>query len=346
MTEDRSAATESNQLLKCPTGIGGFDEVTFGGLPRGRASLVCGGPGCGKTLFGMEFLVHGALKHGEPGVFVSFEETPKELGQNVSSLGWDLARLEADEKLVVDHVHVERSEILETGEYDLGGLFIRLGLAVDSIGAKRIVLDTVESLFSSLPNEFILRSELRRLFRWIKDRGLTAVITGEKGERTLTRHGLEEYVSDCVVFLDHRTTEEISTRRLQIVKYRGALHGTNEYPFLIGENGISVLPVTSLNLDYPVSTERVSTGIPRLDHMFGAKGYYRGSSVLISGSAGTGKSTIAAKFAEASCRRGERCLYFAFEESVSQIVRNMRSVGIDLEALMAGGLLRFHSARP
>lgn len=344
--EERTPDSDSGELAKCPTGIGGFDEITFGGLPRGRASLVCGGPGCGKTLFGMEFLVHGALEYGEPGVFISFEETPRELGQNVSSLGWELAHLEAEGKLVIDHVRVERSEVLETGEYDLEGLFIRLGLAVDSVGAQRIVLDTVESLFSSLPNEFILRSELRRLFRWLKDKGLTAVITGEKGEKSLTRHGLEEYVSDCVVFLDHRTTEDISTRRLRIVKYRGSLHGTNEYPFLIGAEGISVLPVTSLNLDYGVSTERVSTGVPQLDHMLGTMGYYRGSSVLVSGSAGTGKSTFAAAFAEAASRRGERCLYFAFEEPVAQIVRNMRSVGIDLGAGLAAGLLQFHAARP
>lgn len=340
------SAKEAHAFSKCPTGISGFDELALGGLPRGRAALVCGGPGCGKTLFGMEFLVRGATEFGEPGVFMAFEETGAELAENVASLGWDLERLEAEGRLVIDHVTVDRSEIVETGAYDLEGLFIRLGLAIDSVGAKRVVLDTVESLFAALPNEFILRSELRRLFRWLKDKGVTAVITGEQGEKTLTRHGLEEYVSDCVVFLGQRLTDDVTTRQLRIVKYRGSLHGTNSYPFLIDETGISVVPITSLKLDYSSSSERVSTGVERLDHMFGGRGYYRGSSVLVSGTAGTGKTSLSAKFAEAACARGEKCLYFAFEEPVSQIVRNMRSIGIDLEKPRREGLLRIHAARP
>lgn len=343
---DDVSAQAGEALAKCPTGIRGFDELTLGGLPRGRAALVCGGPGCGKTLFGVEFLVRGAAELGEPGVFVAFEESPEELAKNVASFDWDLRRLQAEGRLVVDHVTVERSEIVETGEYDLDGLFIRLGLAIDSVGARRVVLDTVESLFAALPNEFILRSELRRLFRWLKDRGVTTVITGEQGEKTLTRHGLEEYVSDCVVFLENRVAEDVTTRRLRIVKYRGSLHGTNSYPFLIDETGISLLPITSLKLDYAASTERVSTGVERLDTMLGGRGYYRGSSVLVSGTAGTGKTSVAAQFAEAACARGGRCLYFAFEESVSQIVRNMGSIGIDLEAPQRAGLLRIHAARP
>jgi circadian clock protein KaiC len=335
----------ATQLQKSPTGISGLDEITKGGLPRGRPTLICGAAGCGKTLFAMEFLVKGATRYDEPGVFMSFEETAEELTKNVASLGFDLDHLAASKRLLIDHVHVERSEIEETGEYDLEGLFIRLGHAIDSIGAKRVVLDTVESLFAGLPNPLILRAELRRLFRWLKDKGMTAIITGEKGENTLTRHGLEEYVSDCVIFLDHRVSDQLSTRRMRIVKYRGSTHGTNEYPFLIEEKGISVLPITSLGLNHPVSTQRISTGIPRLDSMLGGKGYFRGSSILLSGTAGTGKTSIAATFVDAACRRGEKCIFFAFEESSAQIIRNMRSIGIDLGPWVTKGLLRFHSER-
>ena len=324
-------AKSRKQLPKAPTGIQGLDEITGGGLPKGRPTLVCGGAGCGKTLLAMEFLVRGATQFNEPGVFMAFEETAKDLTQNVASLGFDLKDLVARKKIVLDFVYIERSEIEESGEYDLEGLFIRLGQAIDSIGAKRVVLDTIESLFSGLPNPLILRAELRRLFRWLKDKGVTAIITGERGEGTLTRQGLEEYVSDCVIVLDHRVSEQISSRRLRVVKYRGSTHGTNEYPFLIDEDGISVLPVTSLGLQHIASTERISTGVARLDAMLGGAGYYRGSSVLVSGTAGTGKSSLAAHFADAACRRGERVLYFAFEESPSQIMRNMRSIGIDLE---------------
>jgi circadian clock protein KaiC len=333
------------QLAKCPTGIQGLDEITGGGLPRGRLTLVYGGAGCGKTLLGMEFMVRGAVNYGEPGVFMSFEETSEELAKNVASLGFDLADLEKKKLIALDFVYIERRDIEESGEYDLEGLFIRLGHAIDSVGAKRVVLDTVEALFAGLPNEMILRSELRRLFRWLKDKGVTTLITGEQGEGTLTRHGIEEYVSDAVLLLDHRVVDQIATRRLRFIKYRGSLHGTDEYPFLIDETGFSILPVTSLGLDYAVTSERVSTGIPRLDSMLGGQGYYRGSSVLVSGTAGTGKTSLAAYFADAACRRGERCLYLAFTESQDQIIRNMRSIGLNLDPWVKQGLLKFHAAR-
>jgi circadian clock protein KaiC len=333
-------------LPKSPTGIPGMDEITGGGLPQARPTLVAGGAGCGKTLFAMEFLVNGATQFDEPGVFVAFEENAEELAQNVASLGFDLKKLSRQKKLIVDHVRVERSEIEETGDYDLDGLFIRLGHAIDSIGAKRVVLDTIEVLFSALSNQGILRAELQRLFRWLKDKGVTAVITAERGNGTMTRFGLEEYVADCVILLDHRVNEQVSTRRLRIVKYRGTLHGTNEYPFLIGKHGISVLPITSLGLEHHVSTERISTGIKELDEMLGGRGFYRGSSILLTGTAGTGKTTLASAFADEACQRRERCLYFAFEESSNQIIRNMRSVGIDLAPHIKKGLLRFHVARP
>jgi circadian clock protein KaiC len=333
-------------LPKSPTGISGLDEITQGGLPRGRPTLVCGAAGCGKTLFAMEFLLRGAQQFGEPGVFIAFEETEPDLAQNVRSLGFDLDRMVADGKIYVDHVHVERSEIEETGEFDLEGLFLRLGMAIDAVGAKRVVLDTLESLFGGFTNQAILRAELRRLFRWLKDKGVTAIITGERGDGQLTRQGLEEYVSDCVILLDHRVREQVSTRRLRIVKYRGSTHGTNEYPFLIDEDGIHVLPLTSLQLNHEVSTERVSSGVERLDAMLGGEGYYRGSSVLVSGTAGTGKTSLSAHFADATCRRGERCLYLAFEESPAQLARNMRSIGVDLAPWVKKGLLRVESSRP
>ena len=333
-------------LPKCPTGIQGLDEITGGGLPRGRPTLVCGGAGCGKTLLAAEFLVRGATQFDEPGVLMAFEETEKELTANVASLGFDLPGLIRRKKLVVDYVHVERSEVQASGEYDLEGLFVRLGHAIDTIGAKRVVLDTLEVLFASLPNEAILRSELRRLFRWLKDKGVTAVITAERGRENLTRHGLEEYVSDCVIVLDHRVSDQIATRHLRVVKYRGALHGTNEFPFLIGDHGISVLPITSLALNHQVSNERIATGIPRLDAMLGGQGFFRGSSILLTGTPGTGKTIISSNFAQAAARRGERVLYFSFEESPHQIIRNMHSIGLRLEPLVERGLIRFHSARP
>jgi len=333
-------------LEKCPTGIKGFDEITNGGLPKGRPTLICGSAGCGKTLFAMEFLLRGALDFGEPGVFMTFEETPEDLAKNFISLGFDINDMMSRGLIAMDHVYIERSEIEETGEYDLEGLFIRLGNAVDSIGAKRVVLDTIEALFSGLSNAAIIRAELRRLFHWLKERGVTAIVTGESGDKMLTRYGLEEYVADCVILLDFRIDEQISTRRLRIIKYRGSAHGADEYPFLIDDGGLSILPITSLGLDYPVSSQRVSTGIAKLDAMFEGKGFYRGSTILISGTAGTGKTSMSATFADATCRRGERCLYFAFEESPSQIIRNMASIGMDLTPWVKKGLLRFHSARP
>jgi circadian clock protein KaiC len=333
-------------LAKAPTGISGLDDITTGGLPVGRPTLIVGGPGSGKTLLGITFLVNGALQFGEPGVLMSFEENAEELGQDVASLGVNLPELVAKGQLVVDYVHVERSEIEETGEYDLEGLFIRLDAAVRSIGAKRVVLDTIESLFSGFSNEAILRAELRRLFRWLRDRDLTAVITGERGEMTLTRHGLEEYVTDAVIQLDHRVHEQISTRRIRVVKYRGSYHGTNEYPFLIDREGICVLPVTSLTLQHAAPMDRVSSGLAPLDDMLGGKGYFRGSTVLLSGMAGAGKTTLAAHFAHAACQRGERCLYFLFEESPQQMLRNMRSAGMNLQPWIDRGLLDLHADRP
>lgn len=334
-------------LEKSPTGIGGLDEITDGGLPKGRPTLISGGAGSGKTLMSMQFLAQGALMYDEPGVFVAFEESAEELTKNFASLGIDLEDLIARNKILIDYIYIDSSEIEETGEYDLEGLFIRLGSAIDSIGAKRVVLDTIEVLFAGFKNYAILRSELRRLFRWLKSKGVTAIVTGERGENTLTRFGLEEYVADCVIMLDNRMVDQIATRRLRIVKFRGSKHGTNEYPFLIEEDGISVLPITSLGLGHIASNERISSGIERLDNMLGGgRGYFQGSSILISGTAGTGKTSFAALFVDGACRRGERCLYFAFEESPSQIGRNMSSIGIDFNSWINSGLLQIHSSRP
>lgn len=335
----------SGGIEKCPTGIRGLDEITGGGLPRGRPTLVCGGAGSGKTLLAMEFIVRGIRECGEPGLFLSFEESIPELIQNVTSLGFDLATLIECKQLAIDHVRIERAEIEETGDYDLEGLFIRISHMVQKIRAKRIAVDSLEALFAGLPNEATLRSELRRLFRWFKEQGLTAIITAEQGQNALTRHGLEEYISDCVIFLDHRVAQQVATRRLRVIKYRGSAHSSSEYPTMIDEHGLSVLPISSLSLDYEVSQERVSTGVPRLDTMLGGQGYYRGSTVLVSGSAGTGKSSLGAAFADAVCRRGERCLYLAFEEAPAQILRNMASIGIDLGQWQSRGLLRFHAVR-
>jgi circadian clock protein KaiC len=334
------------ELKKAPSGIKGLDDVTLGGLPQGRPTLVCGSAGCGKTLLSMEVLIRGAIDYNEPGVFMSFEESVEDITKNVASLGFDLHRLSEEKKVLLDYVHIDRNEIEENGEYDLEGLFIRLGYAIDSIGARRVVLDTIENLFGGLQNQAILRAELRRLFRWLKQKGVTAIITGERGAEQLTRHGLEEYVSDCVILLDHRVRDQVSTRRLRVVKYRGSLHGTNEYPFLIDEKGISVLPITSSDLAHSISNERISTGIPRLDTMLGGQGFYRGSSILISGTAGSGKSSLAAQIAEAACRRGEKVVYFAFEESPQQIVRNMQSIGVDLDRWVRKGNLIIRASRP
>ena len=333
-------------LPKTATGIRGLDDLTLGGIPAGRPTLLCGAAGCGKTLFAVTFLVNGATQYGEHGVFMSFEERSADLAANVASLGYDLEGLIADKKLVIDHVRIERGEIEESGEYDLEGLFVRLGHAIDTIGARRVVLDTIEALFAGLSDTAILRAELRRLFAWLKDKGVTAIITGERGDGQLTRYGIEEYVSDCVILLDNRVQEQVTTRRLRVVKYRGSSHGTNEYPFLIDDQGISVLPITSAGLGHKISSEPISSGIGGLDAMLGIGGYYRGSSILISGLAGTGKSTFGAAFADAACKRGEKCLFFAFEESSHQVERNMRSVGIDLAPHAKSGLLSFHAARP
>jgi circadian clock protein KaiC len=331
---------------KSATGIHGLDEVTGGGLPEGRPTLLCGSAGCGKTLFGMTFLYNGATDYNEPGVFLAFEEHPEDLIKNVGSLRYDIGKLIAEKKLAIDHIEIERSKISESGEYDLEGLFIRLGFAIDSIGAKRVVIDTIETLFSGLENEQLLRAELRRLFEWLKSKRVTAIITGERGDGTLTRYGLEEYVADCVILLDNRVHDQLSTRRLRIVKYRGSAHGTNEYPFIIDEKGITVMPITSSGLAHAAPTERMPTGIADLDEMLEGKGYFKGSSILLSGMAGSGKSTVAAHFADATCAAGHRCIYFAMEESPQQIVRNMRSVGINLQKWVDRKLLRFSARRP
>ncbi|MCU1503678.1 MAG: kaiC [Ilumatobacteraceae bacterium] len=346
LTTNRAGGRRLRDLPKSLTGISGLDEVTGGGLPTGRPTLVCGPAGCGKTLLAMEFLVRGITQYGEPGVFIAFEESVDDLIANVASMDFDLAQMVDDGSLVIDHVGVSGSEMEETGDWDLDGLFLRLGAAIDKVGAKRIVIDTIETLFGAFSNTAILRNELRRLFEWLKARGVTAVITGERGEGTLTRFGIEEYVSDCVIVLDHRVTEQTSTRRLRILKYRGSLHGTNEYPFLIGESGVSVLPITALGLRHNVSTERVSTGVARLDAMLGDGGFYKGSTILVSGTAGTGKSTLAAQFCDATCRRGDRAIYFGCEESEAEIIRNMSTVGINLRQWVNAGLLRFRCFRP
>jgi len=340
----RSVAA-GGQLPKARTGIRGLDEITMGGLPRGRPTLVCGPAGSGKTLLAIEFLVRGALEYGEPGVFVAFEETSKDLAANVASLGFDLEAMQRRNQLAVEEILVDTDQIIETGPFDLEGLFLRIGAAVDSVKAKRVVVDTLEVLFGGIANHGVIRAELNRLFKWFKDRGLTVIVTGEQGERLMTRHGLEEYVADCVLVLDHRITDQLSTRRLRIAKYRGSLHGTNEYPFLIGIKGISVLPITSLELQHTVSSSRIGSGIDRLDHMLGG-GVFRGSSVMITGSAGTGKTTLAATYVDAACRRGERALFVSFEESQPQVVRNMKSAGLDLAQHVKSDHLRFFTSRP
>lgn len=346
MSTRTRSSPEPDRLVKVPTGIAGFDDITHGGLPAGRPTLICGAAGCGKSLFATEFLVRGAREFGEPGVLLTFEESVRDIRKNVSSLGFDIGRLIARQQLVVDYVHVDRSQIEENGAYDLEALFIRLDHAVKRVKARRVVLDTLEALFVGLQNEALLRNELRRLFAWLRDRGLTTVITAERGAGALTRHGLEEYVSDCVILLDHRVQGQVSTRRLRIVKYRGSLHGTNEYPFLIDAHGIAVMPLTSSGMDYKVSNQRISTGVPELDAMLGGKGLFRGSTVMLSGTSGTGKSSFAACMANAACERGERCLFFSFEESPDQILRNMKSIGLDLARHVKAGLLRFETNRP
>ncbi|MDF3019681.1 MAG: putative circadian clock protein KaiC [Steroidobacteraceae bacterium] len=346
LATDFMITNHRSEIAKAPTGIPGLDEITHGGLPAGRPTLLAGGPGSGKTLLGVSFLVEGAQRFNEPGVLLTFEEKVDELATDVRSLGYDLHKLCEEKKLLIDYVHVDRAEIEETGEYDLEGLFVRLEHAIKEIGAKRVMLDTIETLFGGLKDTGILRAELRRLFRWLRDRGMTAIITAERGENQFTRQGLEEYVTDAVISLDHRVEDQISTRRIRIVKYRGSTHGTNEYPFLIGRDGINVLPVTSLLLEHDAPAERISTGLPALDGMLGGKGFYRASTVLLTGTAGTGKTTLSAHFVDAACARGEKCLYFLFEESPQQMMRNMASAGIHLKRWVDKGLLTFHAERP
>jgi len=333
------------QLAKTATGIHGFDEITDGGLPTARPSLVCGPPGTGKSIFAMQFLVNGATRFAEPGVFLTFEESADELVANVRSLGFDIDGLTRDGRLLVDALPLEPQSV-ETGEFNLEALMVRLAWAVEQIGAKRVAIDNVEALFIAFDRPALVRSELRRLFRWLKDHDLTTVITAERGEDMLTRHGMEEYLSDCVVLLDHRVVHDVATRRMRVLKYRGSTHGRNEYPFLIGADGFEVLPITSIGLKQPVSSERVSTGVAGLDEMLGGEGVFRGSGVMISGTSGTGKTTIASCFADAACRRGESVLYFSFEESQAEIERNMASVGLDLAQWVEQGLLHFHCERP
>ena len=341
-----TAPLRKTQLQKCPTGIKGFDEITEGGLPRNRITLISGGPGSGKTLLGIDFLVNGVMHYKERGVFMSFEETEDELYQDVASLNLDLSGLVSKKDIRFEHVLLERYDIHEKGEFNLEGLFIRLELAIDSIGAKRVVMDSIESLFAGITDAGILRLEIKRLFRWLKQKQVTAVITGEQGLDSFTRHGLEEFISDCIILLDNRVRQQVSTRRIRVIKYRGSNHGTNEYPFVIDKNGLSVIPITSTGLDHAGTKEKVSTGIASLDKLFSGGGYTKGSTVLVSGTAGTGKTSIAAAFIIASCKRGEKCLYLSYEESPGQLIQNLRSIGFDLERWTKKGLLKIVSTRP
>ena len=345
-TPKTKTASDENRFQKCLTGIQGFDEITEGGIPKNRITLLCGSTGTGKTLLGIDFLIHGATKYNEPGVFLSFEETEDELYNDVISLNFDLKKLVTQKKIVLDYVLLERKDIQEEGEFNLEGLFVRLELAIDTICAKRVVLDSIESLFAGVTDAGILRLEIKRLFRWLKDKQVTALITGELRQGSYTRHGLEEYISDCIILVDNRVREQISTRRLRIIKYRGSNHGTNEYPFVIDRDGLSVIPITSAGLDHPGTSERVPTGIASLNKLFNGGGYTRGSTVLASGTAGTGKTSLAAAFAVQSCKRGERCLFLSYEESSGQLIQNMRSIGFDLEPLVKKGLLKIVSTRP
>lgn len=344
MTRTRRSRPEL--IEKCPTGIAGVDEITNGGVPRGRATLVCGSAGSGKTMLGTEFLARGVLRFREPGVLVTFEEAVGEYCRNATSIGFDLKRLIRQGMLVIDHIRADRRDYQETGAYDLEGLFVRIGHAIDTIGARRVVIDSLESLFGAIADEGIVRLELKRLLQWLGNKGVTAIVTAERGESTLTRRGLDEYVADCVLLLDHRVNDQISTRRMRVVKYRGSAHGANEYPFMITSEGISLQPVTAMELNHRVPVRRITTGIPKLDEMMGGKGFFRGSSILVSGAAGTGKSSLAAAFVCSVCKRGERCLYFAFEESMHQILRNMKSISIDLSPFVDQKVLLFEARRP
>ena len=346
-TIPQKSAKHPKQLQKCPTGIKGFDEITEGGLPKNRTTLISGGAGSGKTLLGLDFLINGAIKYKELGVFMSFEETKEELYTDVASLNLDLQGLVSQKKIVIEHVLLERKDIQET-DFNLEGIFVRLEHAIDSIGAKRVVLDSIESIFAGVSDVGILRLEIKRLFRWLKEKQVTAIVTGEPVQETYTRHGLEQYISDCIILLDNRVSQQIAIRRIRVVKYRGSKHGTNEYPFVIDKDGLSVIPITSAGLDQPGSPEKVSTGIPSLDKMFkgGKQGYAKGSTILASGTAGTGKTSLAASFAIASCKRGERCLFLSYEESAGQLIQNMSSIGIHFKPMIKKGLLKIVSTRP
>jgi circadian clock protein KaiC len=334
------------ELQKCLTGIKGFDEITDGGIPRDRITLLCGSTGTGKTLLGVDFLINGVSRYNEPGVFMSFEETEEELYKDVASLNLNLQGLVAEKKIFLDYVLLERKDVQEAGEFNLEGIFVRLELAIDSIGAKRVVLDSIESLFAGVTDAGILRLEVKRLFRWLKEKKVTALITGEMQQDSPTRPGLEEYISDCIIIVDNRVREQIATRRMRVIKYRGSKHGANEYPFVIDEGGLSVIPITSAGLDQPGTAERVATGIPSLDKLFQGGGYTRGSTILASGTAGTGKTSLAAAFAVETCRRGERCLFLSYEESSGQLIQNLSSIGFDLGSLVKKGLLKIVSTRP
>ncbi len=344
-TSKKTKALKHYPLPKCPTGIKGFDQITEGGLPKHRTTLICGSAGSGKTLWGIDFVIKGAINYNEPGVFMSFEETEDELYNDVASLDLDLQGLVSQKKILLVHVVLQRRDIQESA-FDLEGLLIRLEHAIDSIGAKRVVLDSIESLFAGLTDLGILRLEIKRLFRWLKAKQVTAIVTGEPGQGLYTRHGLEEYISDCIIFLDNRVNEQISIRRIRVIKYRGSNHGTNEYPFVIAKNGLSVIPITAAGLDQPGTSKRVSTGIPSLDKMFKGGGFTKGSTILISGTAGTGKTSLAAAFALERCKRGERCLFLSYEESSGQLIQNMSSISLHLEPVVKKGLLQIVSTRP
>ena len=334
-----------NKLHKCLTGIKGFDEVTEGGLPKNRITLISGGAGSGKTLFGIDFLINGALNYKEHGVFMSFEETPDELYKDVASLNLDLKVLVSQKKIALEHVVLERKDVQEK-DFNLEGLLIRLEHAIESVNAKRVVLDSIESLFAGITDNGILRLEIKRLFGWLKEKQVTAIVTGEPGQDSYTHHGMEQYISDCIILLDNRVDEEVSVRRIRVVKYRGSNHGTNEYPFVIDDDGLSVIPITSAGLDQPGTAKRVSTGISSLDKLFKGVGYTKGSTILTSGTAGTGKTSLAAAFAIETCKRGERCLFLSYEESAGQLTQNMKSIGFNFEPLIKKGLLKIVSTRP
>lgn len=341
----KSPASQRNKMLKCPTGIRGFDLITEGGIPKNRVTLICGGTGTGKTLFGIDYLIKGAVDYHETGVFMSFEETADELHKDVASLNFDLQGLVSRDKIRMEYVVLEHRDIKED-DFNLEGLLVRLEHAIDALGAKRVVLDSIESLFAGITDVGILRLEIKRLFRWLKNKQVSTIVTGEPGQAGYTRHGLEEYISDCIIFLDNRVKEEMSVRRIRVIKYRGSHHGTNEYPFVIDKDGLSVIPITSAGLDQPGTKKRVSTGIPSLDKLFRGSGYTRGSTVLASGTAGTGKTSLAMAFAMACCKRGERCLFLSYEESAGQLIQNMSSIGFHLEPLVKKGLLKIVSTRP